>query len=89
MLLRDETHECPGPWNAPGRTVFIEHHGHRHFPGGHDDLGCTEDFSRVVFKAPEERKGSLDHLHGTTFGKPDWKHTDRQSVEQWIDCHLS
>ena len=73
----------------PERVVFIEHHDQRHLPGGHDDLGRTEGFSRVVFEVPGDRKGNLDYLHGTTLGKPDWKHTDRQSVEQLIDCHLS
>ena len=72
----------------PERTVFIEHYDHRHLPGGHDDLGHTEDFARVVFEVPEDRQGRFDYVHGTILGKPEWKHTDRESVEQLIDCPL-
>ena len=71
---------------SPERTIFSEHHGRRRGDGGHDDLGRMEDFTRVVFEAPQEAKAHFDPIRGTILGKPGWEYTDKKSVEELIDC---
>jgi hypothetical protein len=72
----------------PERTVFIEHYDCRHLPGGHDEIGRVEDFTRVEFLAPEAVQGRFEYIHGLILGTPKWTPTDKQSVEMLIDERL-
>ena len=69
-------------FNLPSeRAVFVEHYDFRHLPEGHDDLGREEDFSLVSFAVPETASGRFDYVHRKILGAPQWKRTDKQSVE--------
>lgn len=71
------------------RAVFIEHYDYRRATGRGQGTGQAESFSRVLFRVPAGGdKEAADYIHELTLGKPDWRHTDKQSVEQLIDCTL-
>ena len=63
------------------RVTWIEHYDYRHTPEGHDGSGHEQSFARVTFSVPTTAGERFDFIHGTSLGKPNWKHIDRDSVE--------
>ena len=102
MLLRkNETHEYNAWFDTPRRCrvrlgLPAEDSGHDAFIVISTDGNQTEGANitkaveslavplRGKFDIPPER--TIDPIHVTILGKPEWEHTDKKSVEELIDC---
>ena len=71
-----------GRYSIPeDRVTWIEHYDYRHWPQGYDGGGHEQLFARVTFSIPTAVGERSDYIHGTSLGRPNWTHIDRDSVE--------